>query len=180
MEEKTGILSSSSLSIRPAQARDLETIRDIYNQGIEDGFATLESAPKTSGDMLAWFEEHRGRYAVRVAEKGGEVVGWASLNRYAQRCAYDGVADLSVYIARTERGTGVGTRLLEQLERAALEQDFHKIVLLALPFNAAGRKLYRKAGYREVGTFEQQGMLNGRRVDVMIMEKLLGERGAAE
>ncbi len=29
-------------------------------------------------------------------------------------------------------------------------------------------------GYREVGVFEKQGIMDGEHVDIMIMEKLLG------
>ncbi|GGN98287.1 arsinothricin resistance N-acetyltransferase ArsN1 family A [Saccharibacillus kuerlensis] len=166
-------LGSSSLIVRPAEERDLKSILNIYNEGIEDRIATLESEPKEFSYMQDWFEAHRGRYAALVAERDHQVVGWASLNPYSQRCAYDGVADLSVYIARSARGTGVGSRMLEALERSARQNDFRKIVLFTFPFNAAGQGLYRKAGYREVGIFEQQGILDGRPIDVMIMEKLL-------
>jgi L-amino acid N-acyltransferase YncA len=42
-----------------------------------------------------------------------EIAGWASLNRYSHRAAYDGVADLSIYIERSHRGIGMGKALLE-------------------------------------------------------------------
>ncbi len=163
----------SSLMVRPIQAQDLEAILHIYNQGIEDRIATLESEPKDPAYIQNWWLEHQGRYPVLVAERSGEIVGWAALNRYSQRCAYDRVADLSVYIARSARGTGVGSRLLAELEQAAAAYGIHKIILLTFTFNEAGRRLYTKAGYREVGVFEEHGLLDGRKIDVRIMEKLL-------
>jgi L-amino acid N-acyltransferase YncA len=54
--------------------------------------------------MEKWWADHKGRYAVLVAEKDQNIIGWASLNPYSHRCAYSGVADLSVYIAREHRG----------------------------------------------------------------------------
>ena len=117
---------------------------------------------------------HQGRYAVLVAENAtGNIVGWASLNPYSHRCAYAGVADLSVYVARGARGTGVGSQLLRALEKTAKANEFHKIVLFTFTFNAGGQGLYRKLGYREVGTFHEMGKLDGRFVDVMAMEKTL-------
>ncbi len=88
-------------------------------------------------------------------------------------CAYRGVADLSVYVARDARGTGVGSLLLRLLENTAQANEFHKIVLFTFAFNSGGQGLYRKLGYREVGTFREQGRLDGRFVDVMAMEKIL-------
>ena len=46
-------------------------------------------------------------------------------------------------------------------------------LLFTFPFNLLGQALYRKCGYREVGVFRNQGMLDGKFVDVMAMEKLL-------
>ena len=163
----------NEISIRPAGSHDLAAILHIYNQGIEDRIATLEMDVKDMNYMHNWFQQHQQRYAVIVAESEGQIVGWASLNPYSQRCAYDGVADLSVYIAREHRGKGVGSILLEQLEQLARNNNFHKIVLFTFPFNQVGQGLYHKLGYREVGTFKEQGILDGKYVDVMAMEKLL-------
>jgi L-amino acid N-acyltransferase YncA len=114
-----------------------------------------------------------GRYKVIVAEYKDQIVGWASLNQYNNRCAYDGVADLSVYISREFRGKGIGKQLFVELESIAREIGFHKMVLFTFPFNELGQGLYKKMGFREVGVFKNQGILDGKFVDVMAMEKLL-------
>jgi phosphinothricin acetyltransferase len=150
------------------------SILEIYNQGIEDRIATLEESTKDYSYMKEWFEKHQGRYKVVVAEQDGNVVGWASLNPYNNRCAYDGVADLSIYISRDQRGKGLGKKLLAEIESLARNNHFHKIVLFTFPFNQLGQGLYRKMGYREVGVFQNQGKLDSEFVDVMAMEKLLG------
>lgn len=159
--------------IRAATLEDVVSIGDIYNEGIEDRIATLEIEKKSYEYMREWLLQHEGRYKVLVAEEGTQVVGWVSLNPYNNRCAYSGVADLSVYIARSHRGKGIGGRLLTAIEEAARENQFHKIVLFTFPFNLSGQKLYHNQGYREVGTFKNQGVLDGNFVDVMAMEKLL-------
>jgi len=160
-------------TIRHATQSDLDAIRRIYNEGIEDRIATLDADPKDEAEIAEWWERHAGRYAVLVAEREGEIAGWASLNPYSHRCAYAGVADLSIYIAREARGTGLGKALLGALHDVAKENDFYKIVLFTFPFNEAGQRLYRGLGYREVGVFKEQGRLDGRPIDVMAMEKLL-------
>ncbi|WP_051030964.1 arsinothricin resistance N-acetyltransferase ArsN1 family A [Robertmurraya massiliosenegalensis] len=164
---------SGTVIIREAIFKDIESIRTIYNEGIEDRIATLEIDEKDPSYMKEWFIKHEGRYKIIVAEVGGEVVGWAALNPYNNRCAYSGVADLSVYISRNHRGKGIGTKLLKAIDNAAKTSGFHKIVLFTFPFNEMGQKLYVKNGYREVGTFKNQGVLDGKFVDVMAMEKLL-------
>ncbi|MGG3476768.1 arsinothricin resistance N-acetyltransferase ArsN1 family A [Peribacillus frigoritolerans] len=159
--------------IREAIETDLDSVKDIYNQGIEDRIATLETELKDQDYMEEWFAKHSGRYKVIVAEQEGEIVGWASLNQYNNRSAYNGVADLSVYISRDHRGKGIGGLLLQSIEEHAKENDFNKIVLFTFPFNQIGQGLYRKQGFREVGVFKNQGFMDGEYVDVMAMEKLL-------
>lgn len=159
--------------IREATDTDIMSIKTLYNQGIEDRIATLETETKDDTYMRNWLETHRGRFKVIVAEDKGQILGWASLNQYNNRCAYDGVADLSVYISREDRGKGVGKKLLSKLESLAKENGFHKIILFTFPFNQLGQGLYKKMGFREVGVFQNQGILDGKFVDVMAMEKLL-------
>ncbi|MEK4010187.1 arsinothricin resistance N-acetyltransferase ArsN1 family A [Peribacillus sp. FSL M8-0224] len=159
--------------IRDAMETDIDSIKEIYNQGIVDRIATLETELKDQTYMEEWFTKHIGRFKVMVAEQEGEIVGWASLNPYNSRNAYKGVADLSVYISRDHRGKGIGGLLLQSIEKLATENDFNKIVLFTFPFNQMGQGLYKKRGYREVGVFKNQGILDGEFVDVMAMEKLL-------
>ncbi|MBW8352104.1 GNAT family N-acetyltransferase [Bacillus sp. IITD106] len=159
--------------VRGARETDLESIMEIYNQGIEDRIATLETEAKDISYMVDWFKQHQNRYSVVVAEEGNKIIGWASLNPYNNRCAYDGVADISVYISKEYRGKGVGGKLLSTLEIKAEEHNFHKLVLFTFPFNRLGQGLYKKMGFREVGVFKNQGILDGEFVDVMAMEKIL-------
>ena len=122
------------LTTRIASEQDIESIRMIYNQGIEDRIATLETEQKESPYMINWFEQHKGRYKVLAAEQNGEVIGWASLNQYSNRCAYNGVADLSVYIRRDFRGKGIGTKLLQDIESLAIQHQFNKIILFTFSY----------------------------------------------
>jgi L-amino acid N-acyltransferase YncA len=162
-----------NIVIRKSNETDIKSVLTIYNQGIEDRIATLETEIKDYTYMKDWFYKHNGRYKVIVAECEGEIVGWASLNQYNSRCAYYGVADISVYISREYRGKGIGKKLLAELESLAKENGFHKMVLFTFPFNQLGQGLYKKMGFREVGVFKNQGILDGNFVDVMAMEKIL-------
>jgi phosphinothricin acetyltransferase len=164
---------NKSLSVRRASTDDLEAIRGIYNEGIEDRVATLDREPKSRQEIEQWWSAHDGRYAVLVAIESGDIVGWAALNAFSQRCAHSNIADLSVYVARRSRGQGVGYALLSALVQEAARNGFHKIVLHALDSNESGKRLYRKSGFREVGVFKQHGALDGRYVDVVALELLL-------
>ena len=163
----------SNVTVRDADPTDADAIAVIYNQGIEDRLATLETEARSAEERWRWLNARGPRHPVIVGEMDRRVVGWGSLNSFNSRPAYDHVADFSVYVARDWRGRGVGHRLLETLISRAQDLGYHKLVLAAFPFNAAGITLYRRLGFAEVGVYREQGQLDGKWVDVVVMERLL-------
>ena len=163
-----------NLEIRAATHEDAAAIAHIYNQGIEDRSATLETQLRTPEERAEWLAARGPRHPVIVAVDGaGKVVGWASLNSFNPRAAYDHVVDISIYVAREQRGRGIGDALMSALEKRARALGYHKMVLAALPTNAPGMRLYERHAFRTVGIYHEQGMLDDRWVDVIIMEKIL-------
>jgi L-amino acid N-acyltransferase YncA len=162
------------MKIRDAMADDAPAIARIYNQGIEDRLATLETQLRTPEERAGWLAARDARHPVLVAvDDDGSVVGWGSLNAFNPRPAYDLVADFSVYVSREARGRGVGDSLLTALEIRAPTLGYHKLVLAAFPHNAAGMRLYERHGFTTVGIYREHGWLDGRWVDVIVMEKIL-------
>ena len=163
----------STITLRAAGEGDAEAICAIYNQGIEDRIATLETELRTPAERREWMTARGPRHPVIVAEADGRVIGWGSLNPFSARPAYQYVADFSVYVERGWRGKRVGGRLLERLIEVARGLGYHKMVLAAFPFNESGLALYTRMGFQTVGVYREQGRLDGRWVDTIIMEKLL-------
>ena len=130
------------MAIRDAQPGDASALALIYNQGIEDRLATLETEERTAEERRAWLEARGPRHPVIVAENAGCVIGFGSLNVFNPRKAYDHVADFSLYVERSWRNKGIGGRILQALIERARQLGYHKMVLSAFPFNAAGLALY--------------------------------------
>ena len=165
-------------SIRPATVDDAPAITNIYNQGIADRSATFETVPRTAADIEGWIGDS-ARYPVLVAEADGRVVGWASLSSYRPRDCYAGIAEFSIYLDRAARGRGTGRALLTALVEAAREHGFWKLVSRIFPFNTASRAVCATCGFREVGTYEKHGRLDGQWLDVVIVERLFPENVAS-
>ncbi len=164
----------STLCLRSATADDADAICRIYNQGIEDRVATLETELRTPEERRHWLAARSPRHPVIVAEDtDGSILGWGSLNVFNPRQAYRFVADFSIYVERGARGRGVGRAMLARLIELGREHGYHKLVLAAFPTNASGMALYTALGFRTVGIYQEQGRLDGRWVDTIIMERLL-------
>jgi phosphinothricin acetyltransferase len=163
-----------ALKVRLADARDAPAIAEIYNQGIEDRQATFETEPRTAeavGELLA---TRADRYPAVVVEDGNRVVGFAWTSEYRPRSAYAGVAEFTIYVARTARGQGVGRLALRALLTEAERRGFWKLVSRIFPENLASRRLCAALGFREVGIYRRHGQLDGRWMDCVIVEGLLG------
>ncbi|WP_432666960.1 arsinothricin resistance N-acetyltransferase ArsN1 family A [Wukongibacter baidiensis] len=163
-----------SYSTRLATIEDIPSITTIYNQGIEDRIATLETRLRTTEDMNQWLINRSEKHKVIViTDELSTVLGWASLNAFNSRCSYSGVVDISIYIKRSMRGKGLGKILLNNLVEVAKEQGFHKLVLSTFDSNQLGQRLYASVEFRKVGTYIKQGILDNKWIDITIMEKLL-------
>ena len=155
---------------RPATRADAATIARIYSEGIEDRIATFETQPRNEGDVLSWFERPQ---PIVVVEDAGKVVAFAAASPSSGRSCYAGNIDFSVYVSRAARGRGFGRLAMESLLDAARKAGFTKLLSGVFPENAASRGLLRTLGFREVGTYERHGQLDGSWRDVIIVERLL-------
>ena len=157
--------------IRPAAAGDADAIAVIYNEGLEERVATFETTPRTTAHAAAWLAE--GLPFV-VAEANGEVVGFARLSAYSDRCVYGGVGEHGVYVAREARGQSLGRRLLDALASVAEQAGYYKLTSRIFTDNEASLAAHRAAGFEEVGVQRRHGKLDGRWKDCMLVEKHLG------
>jgi phosphinothricin acetyltransferase len=160
------------MSARLATSLDAGAIARIYNEGIADRIGTFETRLRTPDNIAAWFD---GVHPVVVVERDDEVVGYASTSTYRARDWYAGIAEFSVYVARRNRGTGVGTEAMEALLRTAEDAGFWKLVSRVFVENLASRRLMARVGFREVGIYRRHSRLDGVWRDVVIVERLIGE-----
>lgn len=146
---------------------DWEAVRSIYQDGIATGNATVEThAP----DWESWNSNHRPDCRL-VARDGDEVVGWAALSPVSTRSAYAGVAEVSVYVSESSRGSGVGKLLLSYLVSTSEAAGIWTLQAMIFVENEASIALHSSSGFRSVGIRERIGSLNGQWRDTLLMER---------
>lgn len=164
------------MSVRRARAADVAAITAIYAQGIEDRVATFQTDVPPPRQVGTWLEGGE-RFPVLVHEVAGEVAGWARIVAYSPPAYYDGVGEAMLYVERAARRTGVGRRLLDALCEEAEQVGYWKLVGKVFATNRASMALLRTCGFGEVGVHRRHGRLDGRWVDVTVVERLLAEAG---
>jgi phosphinothricin acetyltransferase len=153
--------------IESMHAADKDVVLDIYRQGIETGLATFETA------VPPWETWDAGHLADSrfVARRGGQIIGWAALSPVSSRCVYEGVAEVSVYIAAAARGQGLGKALLRTLITASEQNNIWTLQASLFPENEASLALHQSCGFRVVGHRERIAQLHGAWRDTLLLER---------
>ena len=157
--------------VRSAEKPDCEAIAGIYNEAIAEGRSTFETEPRSAADVEGWLDSSLlvGRWAAPwQAGRGSRPTARATAMPVSPRAAST--------CARAERGRGLGGALASALTEEAERAGLHKIVGKLFADNEASRRLVARHGFREVGVHLRHGQIDGEWRDVVLVERLLGER----
>ena len=161
------------MKIRPARENDLAAINAIYNHYVLHSTCTYQVTPETDAARLAWFRGRGENHPVTVAEADGEVVGWASLNRYHPREAYARTVENSVYVRHDRHRCGIGRALLADLIGRARELGHHTILAGISAEQAASIALHGAFGFQKVAHFRELGWKQGAWLDVVFLQLMV-------
>ena len=101
-------------------------------------------------------------------------MGWASLSQWSDRRAYDGTAEVSLYVAERSRGQGIGRKLLDAIVETGERVGLHTLLARIAEGSSVSLHLCRSLGFRDVGTMEEVGRKFGKWLDVHLLQKVYG------
>jgi phosphinothricin acetyltransferase len=155
------------LTIRDADPqRDAAACAAIYAPHVDESPVSFEEQAPDAGEMAARIERYGGSHAWLVAEREGQVVGYAYATAFNERPAYRWSTSVSVYIDEGERGEGVGRALYEALFDRLRERGFRMACAgITLP-NEASVGLHEHLGFELVGVNREIGWKQGAWRDV--------------
>lgn len=164
------------LTIRPSRDEDVAAIAAIYAHHVLHGTGTFETDPPSPADMASRRADVLSKQLpYLVAERGGQVLGFAYCNWFKPRPAYRFSAEDSIYLAEAARGQGVGSQLLAALSQAAEAAGVRKLIaVIGDSANAGSVGVHRAQGFTQVGVLKDCGWKFGQWLDVVLMEKSLG------
>ncbi len=157
----------SELTIRDADpTRDAAACAAIYAPHVEGSPVSFEERAPDAAELAARIERYGQGHAWLVAERGGEVLGYAYATAFNERPAYRWSASVSVYVAEVARGHGVGRTLYEALFERLREQGYRMACAgITLP-NEASVGLHEALGFERTGVNREIGFKEGAWRDV--------------
>ena len=168
------------LDIRPAATADLPFITAIYDHAVRYGTATFELIPPNLAEMTRRFRElASGGYPYLVAVLDGHVVGYAYAGAYRPRPAYRFTVENSIYLQPQVQRQGIGLKLLQHLLAESETRGYRQMIaVIGDSANAGSIGVHARSGFAMIGTHPNVGFKFGRWLDIVMMQRSLGE-GAA-
>jgi phosphinothricin acetyltransferase len=165
------------MQIRDAVPADLPAITAIYAHHVLTGTGTFEEEPPDEAEMRARFDRVKAAgHAWLVAESEGVILGYGYYSDFRTRSAYRFTAEDSVYVREDVRGMGVGRSLVQALlDRAQKAGIRQMLAIIGDSENAGSIGLHAALGFRQAGVMRAVGWKFGRWLDVVTMQRSLGE-----
>jgi phosphinothricin acetyltransferase len=161
------------VEIRVGKLSDIVAITDIFNFYIEHTNARFEVHAFTQENRLNWFSQFscNSKHQLFVAIKDGELLGFACSQPYRDISAFEDTVEVTVYLAPTAKGKGIGSKLYTQLFSSIRCCGVHRALsAVALP-NDASLRLHTRFGFREVGVFNEYAKKHGQYISSVWLEK---------
>lgn len=149
-------------------------VKAIYEEGIATGHATFQTEAPAWAD---WDRGHLVHSRLVVVGDDGLVAGWAALSPVSGRQVYAGVAEVSVYVRASSRGRRMGLRLLGALVEECERNGIWTLQASIFPENVPSLRIHEHCGFRQVGTRERIGAMDGVWRDTVLMERRSGVVG---
>ena len=172
-----------NITIRLARPEDAPALLEIYAPYVLNTAITYEYEVPSAEEFAGRISEVLQKYPYLLAQRGGEILGYAYAGPFISRRAADWAVETSIYIKESAHGSGLGRLLYTALENILREQGILNLnAAIAAPTGAEDEYLTRSSidfhtrmGYSLVGEFHRSGHKFGRWYGLVWMEKHIGE-----
>lgn len=170
------------LNIRPARGDDAPALREIFNDAVEDGLATFDSALRSIEDQrrLIAMAEQDSQRRLLVAELRNLVCGLVSIEPHEEGTHRGEIGEVTVFVRRSFRSYGIGRQLMRVAQTEAARLGYRKLIGRVLSDNEESLRLCKITGWRVVGIHQQHARHGNRLRNVTVVECLLPSVPRAE
>ena len=162
------------IEFRKAIIGDISSIAEIYNEAVLNTTATFDTEEKTIENRTKWLLERNDNFPVTVALFNNKIAGYAALNPWSDKKAYNITAEISLYVESESRGKGIGKKLIEVIVKTAIQHtQLHSLIARITQGNEPSIYLHEINGFIKTGVLKEVGIKFGKLLDVTIMQKML-------
>ncbi len=168
------------VAILPATLADAAEVAAIYAHHVLHGSATWETVPPDGQEIAGRMTKVLGAGWpwLLARDADGDALGFAYAAQYNPRAGYRFTCEDSIYLRHDALGRGIGTALLVALIAACEACGFRQMIAGIAGSEPASIALHARADFVEVARLRSAGRKFGRWLDVLYMQRALGEGDA--
>ena len=164
------------LHYRNATIDDLPRIVEIYNSIVAGRMVTADTDPVSAESRVAWFNAHDPKFRpLWMVMDDNDNIGWVSYQWFYGRPAYNGTAELSIYLDEKIRGKGYGAKILQHAMNSCERLKIKTLLGYIFAHNTPSLNLFRKMGFTDWGHFPRIAVLDGVERDLIIVGKRIND-----
>ncbi|HUK37467.1 MAG TPA: arsinothricin resistance N-acetyltransferase ArsN1 family B [Vicinamibacterales bacterium] len=162
-----------SLAIRQATSSDADALVAIYAPYVETTPVSFETVVPGAEEFAGRIAKSLTKWQYLVAERDGEIAGYAYGSMHRERAAYRYAVEVSAYVAPRFHRQGIGRALYRQLFEDLTALGYCTAFAGITVPNEASVGLHRSVGFEPIGVFRNIGWKFDRWHDVAWMQRRL-------
>lgn len=163
----------AAICFEEIQEKYLAEILDIYNHYVLHTTATFHAKALTLDQMREIVFFNSAKYRTYIIFSEIEICGYVLITQHKKREAYDGTAEVTIYLKPDQKGNGLGNLALNHIETFAKQQKLHVLVATICGENQASIRLFEKNGYTRCAHYREVGEKFGQRLDIVAYQKII-------
>ena len=165
-----------NITFRLAAPSDAARLLKIYAPYVENTTASLEYEVPSEAEFISRINEYSAEFPYIVCEIDGVIEGYAYAHKYKVRYGYRYAAELSVYLNESCTGKGIGKKLYGALTELLTEMGYKNLYGIVTGENEGSIAFHESLGFTEAGREHRAGYKFGKWIDVIIFEKIIGDK----
>jgi phosphinothricin acetyltransferase len=153
--------------------RHLQSVLDIYMYYVLNTTATFHARTLSLKDMQEMVLFGSSIYKSFVIMYEGELCGYVIMSPFKKREAYNGTAEVTVYLRHDRTGCGIGSRAVCFIEDYARTKVIHVLIAAICGDNTASIRLFERHGFEKCAHYREVGQKFGQLLDVVAYQKIL-------
>lgn len=151
----------------------IQSVLDIYMHYVLNTTGTFHARTLSVKEIQEMVLFGSSKYKTFVIFYEGDLCGYVSMGPYKKREAYNGTAEVTVYLRHDKTGCGMGSQAVEFIENYARSKGIHVLVATICGENTASIRLFEKNGFEKCAHFREVGQKFGKLLDVVAYQKIL-------
>ncbi|MBU0490075.1 MAG: GNAT family N-acetyltransferase [Bacteroidetes bacterium] len=162
------------INLVPVRPRDLETVREIYNQYVLNSTSTMRLQAMSKREIRTSILVNHPKYKSFLIMDNTQVCGYCYISPFRIRHAYERTAEITIFLKPEFTGKGIGKIAVLELERHAIESGIRVLIGNISSDNEPSIRLFEQCGYKKCAHYTEVAEKFGKLIDVVAVQKVIG------